>query len=334
MVWLRRTTHYLFIVVVAVNSTLLTINAGDYIFYTDWAWTSFVVFSISQSTMLVVGAIYYMLFTGVPGTATYYATIMTIYTWIAKGAWFALGYPYDFVVVPVWIPSAMLLDLAYWATRRNKHAAILIGGVLVGMSLPLFNMINLLLVADPLEMAFKYPRPTLPPYMTPIEPQVGKFYNSPVALGAGAGAGNVAEAVNHIKKMNKEIRLLKAAYLDNDYQEIIKLARECRVSMEVALEVGRLGRLPIVNFAAGGITTPADASFLMNLGCDGVFVGSGIFKSADPSSRAKAIVLATTFYDDEKKVLEAQKMVDERKSLIGLDTKNLDLRMQERGPSV
>jgi pyridoxal 5'-phosphate synthase pdxS subunit len=148
------------------------------------------------------------------------------------------------------------------------------------------------------------------------------------------GTGNVAEAVNHIKKMNKEIRLLKAAYLDNDYQEIIKLAREYRVSMEIALEVGRLGRLPIVNFAAGGITTPADASFLMNLGCDGVFVGSGIFKSADPSSRAKAIVLATTFYDDEKKVLEAQKMVDERKSLIGLDTKNLDLRMQEKGPSI
>jgi methane/ammonia monooxygenase subunit A len=62
------------------------------------------------------------------------------------------------------------------------------GGVLVGMSLPLFNMINLITVADPLETAFKYPRPTLPPYMTPIEPQVGKFYNSPVALGAGAGS--------------------------------------------------------------------------------------------------------------------------------------------------
>ena len=137
MVWLRRTTHYLFIVVVAVNSTLLTINAGDYIFYTDWAWTSFVVFSISQSTMLAVGAIYYMLFTGVPGTATYYATIMTIYTWVAKGAWFALGYPYDFIAVPVWIPSAMLLDLTYWATRRNKHAAILIGGTLIGLSLPI-----------------------------------------------------------------------------------------------------------------------------------------------------------------------------------------------------
>lgn len=189
MVWLRRTVHYLFIVVVAVNSTLLTINAGDYIFYTDWAWTSFVIFNLSQSTMLAVGAIYYLTFTGIPGTATYYATIMTIYTWIAKYAWIAgLGYPYDFMIVPVWIPSAMLLDLVYWATRKNKHSAILIGGTLIGMTMPLFNMVNLLLVQDPLEMAFKYPRPTLPPYMTPIEPQVGKFYNSPVALGAGIGA--------------------------------------------------------------------------------------------------------------------------------------------------
>ena len=111
--------------------------------------------------MLAVGAIYYMLFTGVPGTATYYATIMTIYTWVAKGAWFALGYPYDFITVPIWIPSAMLLDLTYWATRRNKHAAIIIGGTLVGLSIPLFNMVNLLLIRDPLEIAFKYPRPTL-----------------------------------------------------------------------------------------------------------------------------------------------------------------------------
>jgi len=117
--------------VVAVNGTLLTINAGDYIFYTDWAWTSFVVFSISQTLMLVVGACYYLTFTGVPGTATYYALIITVYTWVAKGAWFALGYPYDFIVTPIWLPSAMLLDLAYWATKRNKHSLILFGGVLV-----------------------------------------------------------------------------------------------------------------------------------------------------------------------------------------------------------
>ncbi|MDE1863313.1 MAG: ammonia monooxygenase [Thaumarchaeota archaeon] len=188
MVWLRRCTHYLFIVVVAVNSTLLTINTGDWDFYTDWAWTSFVIFSIGQSTMLAVGAAYYLTFTGVPGTATYYALIMTVYTWIAKGAWFSLGYPYSFIVVPVWLPSAMLMDLTYWATKRNKHMLILVGGVLCGMALPLFNMINLLTIDDPLETAFKYPRTTLPPYMTPIEPQVGKFYDSPTALASGVSA--------------------------------------------------------------------------------------------------------------------------------------------------
>ena len=175
-------------VVVAVNSTLLTINTGDYDFYSDWAWTSFTIFTIGQSMMLIVGAAYYLTFTGVPGTATYYALIMTVYTWIAKGAWFSLGYPYSFIVVPVWIPSAMLMDLSYWATKRNKHMLILVGGVLAGMSMGLFNMMNLLTVNDPLETAFKYPRTTLPPYMTPIEPQVGKFYDSPVALASGVSA--------------------------------------------------------------------------------------------------------------------------------------------------
>ncbi|MDQ2685292.1 MAG: pyridoxal 5'-phosphate synthase lyase subunit PdxS [Thermoproteota archaeon] len=148
------------------------------------------------------------------------------------------------------------------------------------------------------------------------------------------GTGNVAEAVNHIKILNREIRTVRGAYSDGDFQEMIKFSRDFKVSLEMVTEVGKLGRLPIVNFAAGGITTPADAAFLMKLGCDGVFVGSGIFKSSDPSLRARAVVLATTFYDDEKTVLEAQKMVDEKKSLLGLDTKNLDLRMQERGPIV
>jgi pyridoxal 5'-phosphate synthase pdxS subunit len=148
------------------------------------------------------------------------------------------------------------------------------------------------------------------------------------------GTGNVAEAVNHIRILNKEVRMLRSVYHEDDHQEMIKISREFRVSLEIVKEVGRIGRLPVVNFAAGGITTPADAAFLMRLGCDGVFVGSGIFKSEDPSLRARAVVLATTFYDDEKILLEAQKMVDEKKSLIGLDTKNLDLRMQERGPLV
>lgn len=147
------------------------------------------------------------------------------------------------------------------------------------------------------------------------------------------GTGNVAEAVNHIKKINKEVRQIKSAYQDNDYQELIKLSREHKVSIELIKEVGKLGRIPVVNFAAGGITTPADAAFLMNLGCDGVFVGSGIFKSDDPSQRARSIVIATTHYNSIKDVMEAQKLVDEKKSLLGLDTKNLELKMQERGPS-
>jgi pyridoxal 5'-phosphate synthase pdxS subunit len=132
------------------------------------------------------------------------------------------------------------------------------------------------------------------------------------------GTGNVAEAVTHMK-------------MDN--QGLIKTARELNVSFPLVEETARLGRLPVVNFAAGGISTPADAAFLMNLGCDGVFVGSGIFKATDPSQRARSIVLATTYYDNPQIVMEAQKMVDEKKSMLGLDTKNLELKMQERGPS-
>lgn len=147
------------------------------------------------------------------------------------------------------------------------------------------------------------------------------------------GTGNVAEAVTHIRMVNNEVRRIRSHYQDNDRQELMKAARELKVSYAIVEETARIGRLPVVNFAAGGITTPADAAFLMNLGCDGVFVGSGIFKSEDPAQRARAVVLATTFYDDAKIVREAQKMVDEKKSLLGLDTKNLELRMQERGQS-
>jgi pyridoxal 5'-phosphate synthase pdxS subunit len=145
------------------------------------------------------------------------------------------------------------------------------------------------------------------------------------------GTGNVSEAVTHIRMVNSEIRRIRSIYQDGDRQELMKAARELKVSYEIVEETARLGRLPVVNFAAGGITTPADAALLMNLGCDGVFVGSGIFKSDDPAQRARAVVLATTFYDNPKIVMEAQKMVDEKKSLLGMDTNNLELRMQERG---
>src|SRR5919197_1054764 len=147
------------------------------------------------------------------------------------------------------------------------------------------------------------------------------------------GTGNVAEAVTHIKMVNNEIRLIRSIYQDQDNQELIKLARELKVSFSLVEETAHLGRLPVVNFAAGGISTPADAAFLMNLGCDGIFVGSGIFKADDAAQRARAVVLATTYYDNSKVVVEAHKMVDEKKSMLGLDTKNLELKMQERGPS-
>ena len=145
------------------------------------------------------------------------------------------------------------------------------------------------------------------------------------------GTGNVAEAVRHIRIVNNEIRRIKAIYESGDQQELIRIARELKVSYELVAETGRLGRLPVVNFAAGGIATPADAALMMSLGCDGIFVGSGIFKSEDPLERAQAIVLATAFYDDPFKVAEAQEMIDEKKSMVGLDLKALELRMQERG---
>ena len=148
------------------------------------------------------------------------------------------------------------------------------------------------------------------------------------------GTGNVSEAVTHIRMVSSETRRIRSIYQDGDRQELMKAARELKVSYEIVEETARLGRLPVVNFAAGGITTPADAALLMNLGCDGVFVGSGIFKSDDPAQRARAVVLATTFHDDPKIVMEAQKMVDEKKSLLGMDINNLELRMQERGEHV
>ncbi|TRZ79488.1 MAG: pyridoxal 5'-phosphate synthase lyase subunit PdxS [Nitrosopumilales archaeon] len=145
------------------------------------------------------------------------------------------------------------------------------------------------------------------------------------------GTGNVAEAVIHIKNVNTELRRIKSIYDAGDEQDLISVARELKVSYSILEETASLGRLPVVNFAAGGISTPADAAYLMTLGCDGVFVGSGIFKADDAKERAQAIVLATTFWEDPDKVKEAQKMIDERQSMLGLDVKNLDLRMQERG---
>ncbi|MBU0719586.1 MAG: pyridoxal 5'-phosphate synthase lyase subunit PdxS, partial [Planctomycetes bacterium] len=116
-----------------------------------------------------------------------------------------------------------------------------------------------------------------------------------------AGTGNVVEAVRHMRTMNREIRQL----VNMPPEEVTGFAKANGIPYELALEVKRIGRLPVVNFAAGGIATPADAALMMQLGCDGIFVGSGIFKSASPEKRARAIVKATAYYDDPAKVLEA-----------------------------
>jgi pyridoxal 5'-phosphate synthase pdxS subunit len=116
-----------------------------------------------------------------------------------------------------------------------------------------------------------------------------------------AGTGNVVEAVRHMRAMNREIRQL----VNMPLEEVVGFAKAGGFPYELALEARKLGRLPVVNFAAGGIATPADAALMMQLGCDGIFVGSGIFKSADPAKRARAIVIATAYFNDPLKVLEA-----------------------------
>ncbi len=145
------------------------------------------------------------------------------------------------------------------------------------------------------------------------------------------GTGNVAEAITHIKKVNDGLRNIRAIYESGDEQEMIRMSREFGVSFDTLQHTAALGRLPVVNFAAGGIATPADAAYLMSLGCDGIFVGSGIFDTDDAKQRARAIVLATTFWSDPKEVMSAQKMIDERQSMVGLDIKTLEMRMQDRG---
>ncbi|SCU94691.1 LADA_0G10374g1_1 [Lachancea dasiensis] len=117
-----------------------------------------------------------------------------------------------------------------------------------------------------------------------------------------AGTGDVSEAVKHITQIRGEIAWVRE-YVKSD-SDFEKKAKELRVPVSLLKEVVQLGKLPVVNFAAGGVATPADAALLMQLGCDGVFVGSGIFKSSSPEKLAKSIVQATTHYQDPLKLLE------------------------------
>ena len=142
-----------------------------------------------------------------------------------------------------------------------------------------------------------------------------------------AGTGNVVEAVRHMRTMNREIRQLAAL----PSEEVMTFAKANGIPYELALEIKTLGRLPVVNFAAGGIATPADAALMMQLGCDGVFVGSGIFKSGDPAKRAKAIVQAVTNYNDIAMLAEISRDLGEPMVGIEISTIPSAERMQERG---
>jgi pyridoxal 5'-phosphate synthase pdxS subunit len=115
-----------------------------------------------------------------------------------------------------------------------------------------------------------------------------------------AGTGNVVEAVRHIRTINAEIRRLNSL----PKEEVMTFAKEIGAPYELLLRTRELGRLPVVNFAAGGIATPADAALMMRLGCDGIFVGSGVFKSSDPAQMARAIVDATAHYQDAAKLVK------------------------------
>lgn len=122
-----------------------------------------------------------------------------------------------------------------------------------------------------------------------------------------AGTGDIVEAVRHIRRVNEDIQRVVSA----TPMELMTIAKEFGAPYELVVQVKELGRLPVVNFAAGGVATPADAALMMELGCDGVFVGSGIFKSDNPAKRAKAIVEAVAHYKDAKLIAEVSKGLGE-----------------------
>lgn len=139
------------------------------------------------------------------------------------------------------------------------------------------------------------------------------------------GTGDVVQAVRHMRKMNQEIARLKSMRED----ELFQAAKELQVPYDLVKYIHDNGRLPVVNFAAGGVATPADAALMMQLGAEGVFVGSGIFKSGDPKKRAAAIVKAVTNYNDAKMLAELSEDLGE--AMVGINEQEIRLLMAERG---
>ena len=141
------------------------------------------------------------------------------------------------------------------------------------------------------------------------------------------GTGNIVEAVRHMRMVQSQVRKL----LSMDLDEVMTFAKEVGAPYEVLLQIREAGKLPVVNFAAGGVATPADAALMMLLGADGVFVGSGIFKSDNPAKFAKAIVEATTHYQDYKLIAELSKGLGTPMKGIDIASLSPENRMQERG---
>ena len=139
------------------------------------------------------------------------------------------------------------------------------------------------------------------------------------------GTGDVVQAVRHMRAMNKEIRRVQNLRED----ELFEAAKQLQVPLDLLRYVHENGKLPVVNFAAGGVATPADAALMMQLGAEGVFVGSGIFKSGDPAKRAAAIVQAVTNYNDPKKLAELS--TDLGEAMVGINEDEIALLMAERG---
>lgn len=139
------------------------------------------------------------------------------------------------------------------------------------------------------------------------------------------GTGDVIQAVRHMRKMNAEIRRIVAMRKDELYEE----AKLLQVPYDLVLYVNENGKLPVVNFAAGGVATPADAALMMQLGAEGVFVGSGIFKSGDPKKRARAIVEAVTHFNAPKMIAELSEDLGE--AMVGINPEEIKIIMEERG---
>ena len=139
------------------------------------------------------------------------------------------------------------------------------------------------------------------------------------------GTGDIVQAVRHMRKMNSQIAQLVSMRED----ELFEAAKQLRVPYHLVVYVHENGKLPVVNFAAGGVATPADAALMMQLGAEGVFVGSGIFKSGNPAKRAAAIVQAVTNFTDAKRIAELSKDLGE--AMVGINEQEIELLMAERG---